>query len=96
MNLTPILAQGPLGLSGGALIAGVCVVIGFVVIIVLALVLSRYTKVGPNQVLVVSGRKHKVTEPDGTVSLRGFRVVKGGGSFIIPMIERWTFFRWSC
>jgi len=88
MNLTPILAQGPLGLSGGALIAGVCVVIGFVVIIVLALVLSRYTKVGPNQVLVVSGRKHKVTEPDGTVSLRGFRVVKGGGSFIIPMIEK--------
>jgi flotillin len=88
MNLTPMLAEGPLGLSGGALIAGVCVVIGFVVIVVLALVLSRYTKVGPNQVLVVSGRKHKVTEPDGTVSLRGFRVVKGGGSFIIPMIEK--------
>src|SRR6266404_5453902 len=88
MNLTPILAQGPLGLSGGALIAGVCVVIGFVVIIVLALVLSRYTKVGPNQVLVVSGRKHKMTEPDGTVSVRGFRVVKGGGSFVYPVVEK--------
>ncbi len=88
MNLTPMLAEGPLGLSGGALIAGVCVVIGFVIIIVLALVLSRYTKVGPNQVLIVSGRKHKMTEPDGTVSTRGFRVVKGGGSFIIPMIEK--------
>src|SRR5882724_4053785 len=49
---------------------------------------SRYTKVGPNQVLVVSGRKHRVTEADGTVVDRGFRIVKGGGTFVMPVVEK--------
>jgi flotillin len=88
MNLTPILAQGELGVSHGALVALVAVVIAFVAIVAIALILGRYTKVGPNQVLVVSGRKHRMTEPDGTVTTRGFRIVKGGGSFIVPMIEK--------
>jgi flotillin len=49
---------------------------------------SRYTKVGPNEVLVVSGRKHRYRDPDGTAQMRGFRVVKGGGTFVIPVIEK--------
>ncbi|HEY3855178.1 MAG TPA: SPFH domain-containing protein [Verrucomicrobiae bacterium] len=49
---------------------------------------NRYTKVGPNQVLVVSGRKHKYVEPDGTVMSRGFRIVKGGGTFVMPVFEK--------
>src|SRR5437870_7718891 len=49
---------------------------------------SRYTKVGPNQVLVISGRKHRYADPDGTVRSRGFRIVKGGGTFVIPVVEK--------
>jgi flotillin len=49
---------------------------------------SRYTKVGPNEVLVISGRKRKVTDPDGTVRDVGFRVVKGGGVFVWPVFEK--------
>lgn len=49
---------------------------------------SRYTKVGPNEVLVVSGRKHRFLDADGQSYLRGFRIVKGGGTFIIPVIEK--------
>lgn len=45
---------------------------------------SRYTKVGPNQVLIVSGRK--VQLPDGTFV--GFRFVKGGGTFVWPVFEK--------
>jgi len=45
---------------------------------------SRYTKVGPNQVLIVSGRKNQL--PDGTFA--GFRIVKGGGTFVWPVIEK--------
>lgn len=45
---------------------------------------SRFTKVGPNQVLVVSGRK--VQLPDGRSV--GYRIVKGGGTFVFPVIER--------
>src|SRR2546422_500837 len=49
---------------------------------------SRYTKVGPNQVLVISGRKHRIAEPDGTSRDVGFRVVKGGGVFVWPVYEK--------
>jgi flotillin len=49
---------------------------------------SRYTKVGPNQVLVISGRKHRMTDPDGTVREVGFRIVKGGGVFVWPVYEK--------
>jgi flotillin len=44
---------------------------------------SRYVKVGPNRVLIVSSRLHQL--PDGT--RRGFRIVRGGGTFVIPVIE---------
>ena len=49
---------------------------------------SRYTKVGPNQVLVISGRKRRMMDPDGTVREVGFRIVKGGGVFVYPVIEK--------
>ena len=49
---------------------------------------SRYTKVGPNQVLVISGRKHRIIESDGTARDVGFRIVKGGGVFVWPVYEK--------
>ncbi len=61
------------------------VIVGFML---LALWASRYTKVGPNQVLVISGRKRRVLDPDGTVREVGFRVVKGGGRFVWPVYEK--------
>lgn len=63
---------------------------GIVTVILLFIVVwsSRYTKVGPNEVLIVSGRQHRYTDPNGTVGMRGFRVVKGGGTFILPVIEK--------
>jgi len=60
----------------------------FVVFVFAAIWASRYTKVGPNEVLIVSGRQHRVMGADGKVAIRGFRVVKGGGTFIIPVIEK--------
>ena len=49
---------------------------------------SRYTKVGPNEVLVISGRKRRMIEPDGSVREVGFRIVKGGGVFVYPVFEK--------
>src|SRR5262245_26278645 len=60
----------------------------FVVFMFFAIWASRYTKVGPNQVLVISGRKHRVMDPDGTAREVGFRVVKGGGVFVWPVYEK--------
>ncbi len=73
-----------LGLVSGSftIIAGVILVL--VLFLLVFMVLSRYTKVGPNQVLIVSGKKHKLE--DGTTV--GFRIVKGGGTFVWPMLEK--------
>src|SRR5512145_2471652 len=68
-------------------IGGIAAIL-FVVFMFFAIWASRYTKVGPNQVLVISGRKHNYVDPDGTVQSRGFRVVKGGGTFVMPVVEK--------
>jgi flotillin len=65
-------------------IVGVVLFMLFVFFLVWA---SRYTKVGPNQVLVISGRKYRLPSGD-TV---GFRIVKGGGTFVWPVLEKVDF-----
>jgi flotillin len=61
----------------------------FVLLVMAGLYASRYKKVGPNQVLVVSGRRRSMINPvTGQREIVGFRVVKGGGTFIIPVLER--------
>src|SRR5260221_10330203 len=58
-------------------VAGVAAFL-FVVFMFVGIWASRYTKVGPNQVLVISGRKNRILEQDGTARDVGFRIVKGG------------------
>jgi flotillin len=61
----------------------------FVLFVMAGFYASRYKKVGPNQVLVVSGRRRMIVNPaTGHREQLGFRVVKGGGTFIIPVLER--------
>lgn len=66
------------------------VVVGVIGVVVLFIVVyaSRYVKVGPNTVLVISGRRRVVRNPDGTVAPVGFRIRVGGGAFIWPVLER--------
>lgn len=76
--------------DGGSLltIVGAAVSIIFVIFVFMIIYASRYTKVGPNEVLVISGRKRHVKDPDGTTRDVGFRVVKGGGVFVWPVFEK--------
>jgi flotillin len=62
----------------------------FFVLLVLALIYaSRYQKVGPNQVLIIAGRGTIFVDPTtGKSQRRSFRVVRGGGTFIWPVVER--------
>jgi flotillin len=32
--------------------------------------------------------KHRYADPDGTVRTRGFRIKKGGGTFVVPILEK--------
>ena len=68
----------------------VVIVVAFVVVFFLAILVwaSRYTKVGPNEVLIVSGRRHKLMTSDGRTSTVGFRITRGGGTFVMPVVER--------
>jgi flotillin len=88
MNPFPatLFAQIPGGNYGMVAIAVAGILI--VIFILLAVWASRYTKVGPNEVLIVSGMRKKIINPDGTVSDIGFRIVKGGGSFVMPVLEK--------
>ncbi|MBI5647301.1 MAG: flotillin [Ignavibacteriae bacterium] len=44
----------------------------------------QYRKVGPNEVLVVSGRSSVITTPDGTKQEIGYRFHIGGAAFVNP------------
>ncbi len=56
------------------------------VLIVVAWLLN-YRKVGPNQVLVVSGRTSAVRDADGRTRKVGYRLQVGGGTFVLPFVE---------
>jgi len=62
------------------------------IVVVLALIVfafaKQYRKVGPNEVLIISGgRRRTITEPDGTKKKVGYRMHIGGGTFVLPFIE---------
>jgi flotillin len=48
----------------------------------------QYRKAGPNEVLVVTGRKSTVTTPDGTRLEIGYRFRIGGGTLVNPLTEQ--------
>ena len=68
------------------------IIIIAVVVVIAALIvifLKNYRKVGPNEVLIISGgKKRTVTMPDGTKRQVGYRIRIGGGTFVRPFIER--------
>ena len=71
-NYIAFLAQ--VNLSGLGTVAMVVVGLVVVVVIFAAIWASRYIKVGPNEVLVVSGRPHRYTN-EGTAPVRLTMVV---------------------
>jgi flotillin len=74
MNLVSILI-----LAGAALV--LIVLVGF-------LLAKQFRKVGPNEALIISGRKRTITLPDGTTKKVGYRVRLGGGTFVRPFLEK--------
>jgi flotillin len=70
--------------------SSVLIVAGLVMIYLIfgTIILNRIVKAGPNEVLVISGRKRTFRGPDGSMYVLGFRMLKGGRTFIWPFIER--------
>ncbi len=79
----------PLLIANAGLIAGVVIGLLAMVVIFLLIYASRYVKAGPNEVLVISGMSHKVVDArTGKVDTIGFRISKGGGTFVWPIFEK--------
>ena len=71
------------------LVIGVVGVILLMFLIFAIVYANRYVKAGPNEVLVISGMEHKVVDnKTGKVDRVGFRISKGGGTFIWPVLEK--------
>jgi flotillin len=60
-------------IAGGAL--------ALLLFVAFAIWAHQYTKVGPNEVLIISGRRARETG-------RGYRIVRGGGTFVTPWGEK--------
>jgi len=59
-----------------------------VVVLIVALMAKQYRKVGPNEVLIISGGgKRTITDPDGTKHEVGYRMRIGGGALVWPLTE---------
>ncbi len=80
MSMLAMEAPGMIALIVGGLLA-----IFFIFVLLYA---ARYIKVGPNEVLIVSGMKHMVVDPQGREREVGFRIKKGGGTFVWPVLEK--------
>jgi flotillin len=80
-----------LDLQGGGWIIWVIIILAVVFISVL-IYASRFKKVPPNTVMVVSGsRGQTLRRSDGSAERLGFRIIKGGGTFVLPIFERVDF-----
>src|SRR5213593_1218784 len=63
-------------------------VVTIVFFILILAVAKRYKKVVPNQVMIIFGRKHRIATTGGATEVTGFRIRKGGGAFVFPLLER--------
>lgn len=61
-------------------------VIVFMLVVIILVYANRYKRVPPDRAMVVYG-KEKIREVRGQKKKIGFQIVKGGGKFIIPIIE---------
>ena len=68
--------------------AAAVVLVPIVFFILILAVAKRYKKVGPNHVMIISGRRHRLLGREGQVETTGYRIRKGGGAFIFPLLER--------
>ena len=72
-----------------ALLGVILIVLFFVLITVMVVYLSRIRTVGPNQVLIISGRRRMATNPlTGEKEELSYRIVRAGRAFIWPVLER--------
>ncbi|UCF78399.1 MAG: flotillin [Candidatus Eiseniibacteriota bacterium] len=65
------------------------IIVGALAVGIVLLWALNYRKVGPNEALIISGgARRTVVQPDGTKRTVGYRVQIGGGTFVMPLVEK--------
>ena len=70
--------------------AGIGLIVLIIVLVFGAIIgtwARRYRRAGPDEVLVISGRRNNRRNAAGETEEVGFRVVRNGGTFVFPIIE---------
>ncbi len=84
-----LLLSGLVGATTAGIVVGL-VALAILVFVIFAYALAkRYVKVGPNEVLIIFGRRRKMRMPDGSYETVGYRTAMGGGRFVWPVIEQY-------
>ncbi|PYJ02754.1 MAG: hypothetical protein DME25_15335 [Verrucomicrobia bacterium] len=74
---------------GALFLPGMIVMIAVAFLIVVRVMATRYKKIAPNKVGIFYGKKYRYIDPvDGKTKSRGFRIVAGGGSLVLPIVEQ--------
>lgn len=81
-----LLLQMPIELKD-VWVPAMIMIIPIAVLVTIYTMASRYKKFSPNEVGIFYGRKYKYKDALGKDYVRGFRVVSGGGSFLMPLVE---------
>src|SRR5262245_41255108 len=67
----------------------VAVVLGLVgLVVAMALFARNYIKVPPSMVAIIYGRKHTIVDDKGNRAKVGFRIVRGGATLRVPVLEQ--------
>jgi len=65
------------------------IVLGLVgLVVAMALFARNYIKVPPSMVAIIYGRKHTIVDDKGGRSKVGFRIVRGGATLRVPVLEQ--------
>ena len=75
-------------LLGGLFIPVMIIAIGIALLSVAMMVARNYKKCPPNQAMILTGRKRKVSDGKSGVIEQGFRTVVGGAALKLPLLER--------
>ncbi|MEZ4503308.1 MAG: SPFH domain-containing protein [Dehalococcoidia bacterium] len=72
--------------------AGIGVIVSILVVVFAAILgtwANRYRRAGPDEVIVISGRRHNIRGADGSRQTVGYRIVRNGGAFVFPIVEQY-------
>ena len=72
------------------LVPGLIIAVFLGIFFIVWTIIKRYKRIPPNAIGIIYGKKNKVVDDTGKVTESGFRIISGGGAFVIPIVEQYA------